>query len=143
MTKYIFGSKEWLEHFAKLLNEDENYRKAAKDWEDPITLIVTNLPPRVKEYFKKEQIIVWFDLWHGECRAVEILNDPNERKSGITLTGSYSTIKKIALGNLSPTVAIMTGQLKAKGNVMKLITNAGASAAFVNVIKKVPTEFLE
>jgi putative sterol carrier protein len=74
---------------------------------------------------------------------VEILNDPNERKSGITLTGSYSTIKKIALGSLSPTVAVMTGQLKAKGNVMKLITSAGASAAFVNVIKKVPTEFLE
>jgi len=47
------------------------------------------------------------------------------------------------LGNLSPTVAVMTGQLKAKGNVMKLITSAGASAAFVNAIKKVPTEFLE
>jgi Putative sterol carrier protein len=140
---YIFGSKEWLESFAKILNEDESYARAAKDWEDPITLIVTDLPPKVKEYFKNERVIVWFDLWHGKCRKVEILNDPSERISGITLTGSYTTFKKIAQGNLSPTIAIMTGQLKAKGNVMRLITNAGASAAFVNAIKRVPTQFLE
>jgi len=139
----IFGSKEWLDYFAKVLNEDENYKKAAKDWEDSIMLVVNNLPPKVKDYFKKEELIVWFDLWHGQCRKVEILNSQNERNAGITLIGSYSTIKKIALGNLSPTVAVMTGQLKAKGNVMKLITNAGASSAFVNSIKKVPTQFLE
>lgn len=140
---YVFGSKEWLDYFAKILNEDESYNRAAKDWEDAITLIVTDLPPKVKDYFKREQVIIWFDLWHGKCRNVEILNDPSEKSSGITLTGSYATFKRIALGNLSPTIAIMTGQLKAKGNVMRLITNAGASAAFVNAIKKVPTQFIE
>jgi len=140
--KYIFGSKEWFDEFVKILNSDKEYNNAARNWEDPITLVVTDLPEVVKNYFKAEKIVVRLDLYHGQCRGYEFLKEPEDKPSPITLTGTYSTMKKIALGQLGPTTAIMTGQLKAKGNVFRLISNAGASAAFVNALKKVPTEFL-
>jgi putative sterol carrier protein len=140
--KYIFGSKEWFDAFVQVLNSDKEYNNAARNWEDPITLVVTELPETVKNYFNAEKIVVRLDLYHGQCRGYEFLKEPDEKPSPITLTGSYATMKKIALGQLGPTTAIMTGQLKAKGNVFKLISNAGASAAFVNALKKVPTEFL-
>jgi len=140
--KFIFGSKEWFDAFVEILNKDPDYNNAAKNWEDPITLVVTDLPEVVKNYFKADKIVVWLDLYHGQCRAYEFLKEPEDKPASITLTGSYTTMKKIAQGNLGPTTAIMTGQLKAKGNVFKLIANAGASAAFVNALKKVPTEFL-
>ncbi len=140
--KFIFGSKEWFDAFVQVLNSDKEYNNAAKNWEDPITLVVTDLPQPVKEYFNRDRIVVRLDLYHGQCRSYEFLNDPSEKESPITLTGSYENMKMIALGELGPTTAIMTGRLKAKGNVFKLITNAAASAAFVNALKKVPTEFL-
>ncbi len=140
--KFIFGSKEWFDAFVQVLNNDPDYNNAAKNWEDPLTLVVTDLPEPVKKHFQAEKIVVRMDLYHGQCRAYEFLKDPEEKPASITLTGSYATMKKIALGNLGPTTAIMTGQLKARGNVFKLIANAGASAAFVNALKKVPTEFL-
>jgi putative sterol carrier protein len=140
--RYVFASREWLEAFIHTLNSDGDYNKAAKNWEDPITLVVTNLPPPVQEFFKSDRVVVWLDLWHGQCRSFEFLQTPDQRPAGITLTASYDVMKRIALGQLSPTTAMMTGQLKAKGSVFKLVTNAGATAAFVNAIKRVPTEFL-
>ncbi len=140
--KYVFGSKEWFEAFVNLLNCDEEYNLAAKNWEDPIILMMTNLPPAVKEYFGAEQIGVWLDLYHGKCRAFEIIQKPDEKQAPIVISGTYENMKKVALGKLNPTIAVMTRQLKVSGNVAKLLANAAASSAFVNVIKKVPTEFL-
>lgn len=140
--KYIFGSKEWVEAFVKTLNEDKEYNNAAKNWEDPLIIVVTDLPEPVKQALKTERVVVRFDLYHGQCRSYDILNDPDEKPAPLILTGTYQTIKKIALGQLSPTVAVMSGQLKVKGSMFKLITNAAASAAFVNAMKKVPTQFL-
>ncbi|MEM0482199.1 MAG: SCP2 sterol-binding domain-containing protein [Nitrososphaerota archaeon] len=140
--RYIFGSKEWIEAFVNILNSDKEYESAAHSWEDPIILAITSLPSAVKEYFKAEQVAVWLDLYHGKCRSFEILSRAEEKEAPIVITGSYDVMKKVALGKLSPTVAVMTGQLKVKGNVAKLLSNAAASSAFVNAIKKVPTEFL-
>lgn len=126
----------------EVLNNDKEYNAAAKDWEDPITLLVTNLPPAVREFFKSEQTGAWLDLYHGKCRAFELVKSAEEKQAPIIITGSYENMKKVALGKLNPTVAVMTGQLKVKGNLAKLLANAAASSAFVNALKKVPTEFL-
>jgi putative sterol carrier protein len=140
--KYVFGSRDWVEAFVAVLNADDEYARAAKDWEDPITLMVTDLPPSVREYFGSDRVVVWLDLYHGRCRGFEMLKDVEDKKAPIIIAGSYENMKKVAQGRLSPTIAVMTGQLRVKGNVGKLLSNASASSAFVNAIKKVPTEFL-
>ncbi|MEN3047332.1 MAG: SCP2 sterol-binding domain-containing protein [Candidatus Caldarchaeales archaeon] len=140
--RFVFGSREWFERFVEVLNGDPEYNSAAKDWEDPITLLMTNLPPAVREYFGAEQIGAWLDLHRGKCRQFEIVRTADEKPAPIVIVGSYENMKKVAQGKLSPTLAVMTGQLRVKGNVAKLLSNAAAAAAFVNAIKKVPTEFL-
>jgi len=140
--KYVFGSREWFEAFVEALNNDQEYNSAAKNWEDPIVLFMTNLPQAVKEFFKTEQIGAWLDLYHGKCRAFEIIEKPEQKEAPIIIMGTYENMKKVALGKLNPTIAVMTGRLRVKGNVAKLLSNAAASSAFVNVIKKVPTEYL-
>jgi len=104
--------------------------------------MATDLPPSVREYFGSERVVVWLDLYHGRCRGFEMLKHVEDKKAPIIIAGSYKNMKKVAQGRLSPTIAVMTGQLRVKGNVGKLLSNASASSAFVNAIKKVPTEFL-
>jgi putative sterol carrier protein len=140
--KFVFGSKEWLEEFVRVLNNDEEYAKAAKNWEDPLILVVTDLPQPVREHFRTEKVVVWMDLYHGKCRGFEFLSSPEEKPAPIIISGTYENMKKVAQGRLSPTMAFMTGQLRVKGDVGKLLSNAAASSAFVNALKKVPTEFL-
>ncbi len=140
--KFVFGSREWFEEFVRVLNSDEEYAKAAKNWEDPLILVVTDLPKPVREHFGTERVVVWMDLYHGKCRSFEFLNAPEEKPAPIIISGTYENMKKVAQGRLSPTMAVMTGQLRVKGDVGKLLSNAAASSAFVNALKKVPTEFI-
>ncbi len=140
--KFVFGSREWFEEFVRVLNSDEEYAKAAKNWEDPLILVVTDLPKPVREHFGAERVVVWMDLYHGKCRSFEFLNAPEEKPAPIIISGTYENMKKVAQGRLSPTMAVMTGQLRVKGDVGKLLSNAAASSAFVNALKKVPTEFI-
>ncbi len=140
--KFVFGSREWFEEFVRVLNSDEEYAKAAKNWEDPLILVVTDLPKPVREHFGAERVVVWMDLYHGKCRSFEFLNAPEEKPAPIIISGTYENMKKVAQGRLSPTMAVMTGQLRVKGDIGKLLSNAAASSAFVNALKKVPTEFI-
>lgn len=139
---FVFGSREWFEEFVRVLNSDEEYAKAARNWEDPLILMVTDLPQPVREYFKADRIVVWMDLYHGKCREFAFLSSPEERPAPIVISGTYENMKKVAQGRISPTMAVMTGQLRVKGDVGKLLANAAASSAFVNALKKVPTEFI-
>ncbi|MCX8200806.1 MAG: SCP2 sterol-binding domain-containing protein [Candidatus Caldarchaeum sp.] len=145
VRRYVFGSREWFEQFVEALNEDPEYRAASADWEDPVTVFVTDLPPPVREFVESDRVGVWFDLYHGKCRAFEFVRKADEKPASITIYGSYENIKKVALGTLSPTVAVLTGHVKVEGNLAKFLFNPAAlsvASAFVNAVKKVPTIFL-
>ncbi|MEM4573862.1 MAG: SCP2 sterol-binding domain-containing protein [Candidatus Caldarchaeum sp.] len=140
--KFVLGSRGWVEAFVNVLNSDPEYQSVAKDWEDPIVILMTGLPPKLREYFQSDAVGCWFDLYHGRCRSFELVKSIDEKPAPIVLYGMYENMKKIAMGKVNPTIAVVTGQVKVKGNMAKLLSNAGASSAFVNALKKVSTEFL-
>ena len=65
----IFPSLEWLHTFENKLNSDEHYAQIAKNWEGDMYFVIE------PEGNLKEQMVMYLDLWHGECRRVEIVDD--------------------------------------------------------------------
>ena len=57
------------------------------------------------------------------------------------ITGSYSRWKRVAKAELDPIKAIMTGQLKLKGNFPTLVRYTKASQELVNCTTRVPVNW--
>ncbi|MCS6783784.1 MAG: SCP2 sterol-binding domain-containing protein [Candidatus Caldarchaeum sp.] len=145
IRRHVFGSREWFEQFVQTLNQDPEYQAASASWEDSVTVFVTDLPPPVREFVESDVVGVWFDLYHGRCRNFQLVKHPREKQASLTIYGSYEVVKKIALGLLSPTVAVLTGHVKVEGSLAKFLFNPAAlsvASAFVEAVKKVPTMFL-
>ena len=63
----LFPSKEWLDAYAEGINGSTDYRDAAGTWEGDMAYVFEPEPDKGVP----EEIWVWLDLWHGDCRGVK------------------------------------------------------------------------
>ena len=56
---YRFPSEEWLLVLVDILNSNQEYQEAARNWEGDFYFIIE------PEDGLKERIIAYMDLWHG------------------------------------------------------------------------------
>ena len=131
-----FPSKEWVKEFHKLINENEAYAKAAKNWEGDFLFVVTPDEGLDKEW------VLYLDLWHGKCRESRLLKSKDERETEFVMEGPYSNWRKLILGKIGPIKGIITGKFKLKGSKMKILRNRKAAGELVATASKVPTEFI-
>jgi len=132
----IFPSEEWLRGLETKLNSDERYADVAKKWEGDLFIVVEpagNL---------KEQIVLYFDLWHGQCRNVEFNANLSSHSPVFTLTATYDNIKDILTGRMNPMTAMMTMKLKVKGNMGYMMRNVPTVLDFVRCAQEVTKEIL-
>ena len=131
-----FPSDEWAKAFMNSLNTSKTYAEAAKTWEGDFVFIVTpDKPGEGKEYY------LYFDLWHGVCRAASMLNDPNEKKAAFIWSGTFTNYTKIMTGEIDPIKGLMQGKFKLKGNMSTIMRAVKAAQELVNCLKTVPTEY--
>ncbi len=133
-TKLKFPSEEWMARFVEELNKNQDYREAAKDWEDDMILVVNSSPEVEKEF------AVYLDLWHGECRSWSVLPDRNAKKAEFVIEAPYKNWMKVISGEMDPVRAMMGRKLKITGSMMKIMRNVSASTEFAKNCKRVPTE---
>jgi len=57
------------------------------------------------------------------------------------MSGAYSKWKKVVLAQLDPIQALMTGQLKLKGNMVMVMKNVKAAQEIVRACTRIETEF--
>jgi putative sterol carrier protein len=133
----IFPSEEWLKGLETRLNSDERYNEIAKNWEGDLLFFIEpggNL---------KEQLTFYLDLWHGKCRKVEYMPQPDSHPSPVfTLSATYNNITAILIGKLNPMTAMMTTKLKVKGNMGYMMRNVPTVLDFVRCAQEVTTEIL-
>jgi putative sterol carrier protein len=135
MAKYM--SQEWFDLYKDALNASRTYEEAAKTWEGDFYFICEKSGPI------KEAMYAYVDLYHGKCRTAEVVTDPNKYKPEFIITTNYATWKKIVMGQLDSTQAIITKQSKLIGKMAKIMRYTKAANEITNVTRILPTEWPE
>lgn len=132
-----FGSPDWLEAYVKTLNENEAYEEAAATWEGDFLFIVW--PD--KEAGVDEEVVMWMDLWHGKCRAYEMLPNRESKETAFIYEGEYANWQEIIEGRLDPIKALLTRRMKLTGDRAKVMRATRAAKELVRTAQMIKTEF--
>jgi len=133
---YRFPSDEWIKAMAVEINNSESYRKAAAKWEGDFYFVAE--PPGVPE-----PVSLYLDLWHGEARAAGAVATADEKKPEFIIRAPVATWKRVIEKKLDPIQGMITGQLKLKGTMSKIMRFPKAASELVNCATLVPTDFPE
>lgn len=137
---YTFPSPEWVQALKEAINNSADYREAAKTWEGDFFFTIE--PDETTTLDKS--VTLYMDLWHGECREAYVVEDPAAHKQPeFVISAPYAVWKQVITGQLDPIKALMTRQLKLKGNLMKIMRSVKAANELVRCSTMVPTEFPE
>lgn len=125
------NTQEWADAFQGFLNKNPNYKKSAETWEGALILIFKSEKVRIQE-----DVRLYLDLWHGECRGARFL------KSGEEVEHEYEIIAKetfwhdLVTGKADPSKALMSGKIQMKGNTTKLMRYPLAAAYIIKYLTR-------
>lgn len=134
---FKFPSDEWIKAMADEVNKSEAYRKSAEKWEGDFYFIAEPGPG------VPERVLLYIDLWHGEARSAFAVATEDEKSPEFIIRAPVSTWRRVIEKKLDPIQGMITGQLKLKGTMSKIMRFPKAAAELVNCATKVPTEFPE
>jgi len=134
---FKFPSDEWIKAMAEEVNKSEAYRKSAEKWEGDFYFIAEPGPG------VPESVLLYIDLWHGEARSAFAVATEDEKSPEFIIRAPVSTWRRVIEKKLDPIQGMITGQLKLKGTMSKIMRFPKAAAELVNCATKVPTEFPE
>ena len=126
---YRFPSPEWTEQFNQQINTSDAYASAAKTWEGDILLVIEG------------DAAIYLDLWHGQCRGAEFVQDPTAKNAEFKITASTEKWQRVLAGKLDPIQGMVTRQIKLDGNLVKIMKNVKAAQELVRCATKVDTEY--
>jgi len=132
---YTFPSGEWMKAMAEEVNRSESYRKAAAKWEGDFYFIAEPGPGL------PEPVVLYIDLWHGEAREAGEVADEGEKSPEFVIRAPLNTWRKVIEKKLDPIQGMMTGRLKLKGTMSKIMRFPKAASELVNCATRVPTDF--
>lgn len=135
MAKVKFGSPEWVQALHDELNSTQAYADAAKDWEGDFYFVVEPEPPLADTRY------IYMDLWHGKSRCAELVDNPGSKQPAFIMSGKFGKWKKVVTAQLDPIQALMTGQLKLKGNMVMVMKNVKAAQEIVRACTRIETDF--
>ncbi len=130
-----FPSEKWIKTLAEELNKSQTYAAAAKDWEGDFYFIIE------PEGGLQEQVFLYMDLWHGKCREACAVSDGSEKEPEFRMWGSVNVWQRIIEGRLDAIQALLTRQLKLKGNMTKIMRSVKAAQELVRCCTYIDTEF--
>ncbi|HTP03415.1 MAG TPA: SCP2 sterol-binding domain-containing protein [Anaerolineales bacterium] len=131
----IFPSAEWLNTLQAKLNSDSHYTEVAKNWEGDILFDIEPAGPL------PEPLLLYVDLWHGKCRAVEYAPDSSAHpKPTFVLHSPYTNFAAILLGKLDPMTAMLTTKLRVSGSLAYIMRNVPTVLDFVRCAREITTE---
>lgn len=132
---YEFLSDEWTNGLKDAINASDAYREAAADWEGDFYFIA--------DLKGGEKKVAYLDLWHGECRDAFVVDDESVKSPEFVVSAKIPAWKKVIGKQVDPIQALITRQLKLKGNMAKVLRSVKAAQELVNAACEVPTTFPE
>ena len=132
---YKFPSDDWIKALQEQLNASESYQRSAKDWEGDFIFIA-----EPDETFP-ETTYMLLQLYHGSSPGAGLADPENLPETEFTLKAPFTTWRRVIEGKLDPIQGMMTGQLKLKGNLMKIMRYPKAAQEIVACCAKIPTDW--
>jgi len=132
-----YGTEEWVKAAREELNKTPAYKDAAKKWEGDMYFIVEPEGPL------KKKIIMYFDLWHGECREACVVADESAKTPAYRFWAPLGIWRQILEKKLDSVQAMMTGKLHLKGDMAQIMKMPKAAAKLVECVTHIKTEFPE
>lgn len=130
-----FATEEWAKALEREVNASEAYAKAAANWEGDFYFITSEGQGMPKETF------LYLDLWHGKARDAYMVEDPATKEVAFELRAPIDIWQKVMEKKIDPIRGIMSGQLKLKGNMMKILKSPKAATELVACAQKIDTEW--
>ena len=135
MTPPVF-SGEWATACGAALNENPAYREAARSWEGAVLLQLASA-----EGAEGAQM-VYFDLWHGECRAARAATHEDEALARYVMSGTAGAWQQVLTGKVAPLMALLTGRIKlTRGALAELLPHVNAAKELVLTFATVPATY--
>lgn len=132
-----FATPEWVVALKDAINASAAYREAAKSWEGDFWFIVEPEAGQPESARK----LMYLDLWHGECREAFLADDESVRNPEFRIWAPARHWRRVIQREIDPIRALMTNQLKLKGNFAKIMRNVKAAQELVLCAARVPTQF--
>jgi putative sterol carrier protein len=130
----------WAKEWAKKINGNAAYKKAAANWEGAIALVMSADGGRGIT----EDRAVIADLWHGDCRGAKAATDTDLESAPYVIKATPDTWKDVLGGDVDPIFGLLRGKLKlARGSVFSLVPYAVAAKELVSSAAAVSTSFPE
>lgn len=134
-----FGSTAWAHALAARINNDDEYRTAARGWGIGFNGdMMFHVEP--DETLTKALRFV-LHLRDGICNQVEIVGEDSSTKVGFVLRAPYPVWKQILTGKIRPMAALMTRKIHIEGSLRTLMKYTGAARALLRATASVPTRF--
>jgi putative sterol carrier protein len=130
-----FPSEEWVAEFHEAVNSSEAYEKAAATWEGDFNFVIEPEGDMTKEE------TIYIDLWHGKSRAAYLLTGESEEEPEFVIWAPVSSWKRVILKQVDPIQALLTRQLRLRGNMVKIMKAVKAAQELVNCCTMVESEF--
>lgn len=134
---FPFATPAWAAALQNAINASGAYREAARAWEGDFWFVVEPAHGEIAH----ARVLIYVDLWHGECRQCEVATDEGQRAPEFRISGERKNWRRIVEREIDPIRALMTGRLKLKGNMAKVMRNVKAAQELVLCAAAVPTEF--
>lgn len=134
----LFPSEEWFREMEKILDSDEEYKKAGADWVGDMVLVIEKEPGKLEEDF----------IWYSNAKGGQILESKRlksieEKNPEFVITGSYSTWKSIVKREMDAMQAMLKGKVKVKGNLQKLLRYTKYQQLGMRALQQVQTTFID
>jgi putative sterol carrier protein len=129
-----FPSDAWIQALRDELNRSQNYREAARNWEGDFYFVVSGQAGT-------PDVSMYMDLWHGECRVAEVAADPQARNPEFVIEAPLATWRKVLERRLDPIQALVTRQLRLKGQLLKVMRAPRAATELVHCCTLIETEW--
>lgn len=130
-----FPSTEWLAELKNQINASSAYAEAAKTWEGDLNFVIETSPGIA------QAVVIYLDLWHGACRDATLSDESGAHDARFRISGPLENWKKIITKQMGPVPALVTGQLKVKGNMPYILRHVRAAQELVECTTHIDTEF--
>ena len=131
-------TQEWAEAWCRAINENPDYREAARTWEGEVALV---LSADAGAGVAEDRVVI-ADLWHGECRGARAAGTSDLEPVPFVIRAGLAVWRDVLEGRTDPIVGLMGGKLKLeKGSLFKLLPYARAAKEMVASAQAVDTQF--
>jgi putative sterol carrier protein len=134
---FIVGTPEWVAKYENLVQNDADYKEAAKTWEGSVVIHILKKP----EIGLDIDLYLFMDLWHGDCRFIRIVPPDAGEAGDFVITGEYERWKQVMKKELDVVKGMMQGKLKLKGDLPTIVRAVKAAVRLVELSTMIDTVF--